>query len=290
MILDVTDKHPKEHDMTLVRLVDLGENHAGDDWVVGDPHGQRDLLTAVLRKIGFDFDRDRLIATGDIVDRGDGSEALLDMLDLPWFHSVAGNHERMLMEAAAAGFRGEDARGWMAGDGRWTLGMDEDRLTSLARKACAMPLLISAGAGEGRFHVVHAEALATGFDPLDDFALARWDGRRDEELAERLTWGRSLRLMTHEEAFGYQSRERLSKVFCGHTSVGSPAAVRGRQCFLDMCSWTGLGGLVAVNTRTGMWTMGGHSGEWFTGTVDWSGESWPDVRREQQDGRSGRLW
>ncbi|MEH6551282.1 MAG: metallophosphoesterase [Pseudomonadales bacterium] len=66
---------------------------------VGDIHGQHLHLLRDLEKRGFDQETDILIATGDLIDRGPHSRSVLGLLDQPWFFSVAGNHEFMLLDA-----------------------------------------------------------------------------------------------------------------------------------------------------------------------------------------------
>ena len=51
--------------------VRLGENCTGGrDFVAGDVHGEFEALEATLANLGFQPDRDRLFARGDLVDRG----------------------------------------------------------------------------------------------------------------------------------------------------------------------------------------------------------------------------
>lgn len=70
----------------------LAANSAGRDFVVGDLHGQYDLLMGELDRAGFDRDTDRLICVGDLVDRGPQSVECLSLLREPWFFAVLGNH------------------------------------------------------------------------------------------------------------------------------------------------------------------------------------------------------
>lgn len=73
-------------------------NTAGRDFVVGDLHGCFGLLMLALDKLAFDFKRDRLFSVGDLIDRGEQSEQCLKLLDEPWMHAIAGNHEYMFIE------------------------------------------------------------------------------------------------------------------------------------------------------------------------------------------------
>jgi serine/threonine protein phosphatase 1 len=74
-------------------------NHCGRDFVVSDIHGCFDKLEEKLTEIQFNPKTDRLFCAGDMVDRGSYSEKCLDWLSKPWFHSVRGNHEQMIINA-----------------------------------------------------------------------------------------------------------------------------------------------------------------------------------------------
>ncbi|TDT44129.1 serine/threonine protein phosphatase 1 [Halospina denitrificans] len=74
-------------------------NQRGRDFVVSDLHGQIDRLEQHLRKQHFKTGEDRLFALGDLIDRGDHSAELIQLLEERWFFSVMGNHELMLLDA-----------------------------------------------------------------------------------------------------------------------------------------------------------------------------------------------
>jgi serine/threonine protein phosphatase 1 len=67
----------------------------GQDFVVGDIHGQHDKLVNALALVGFNFIEDRLFSVGDLVDRGKGSKKVVDLLQESWFDAVKGNHEQL---------------------------------------------------------------------------------------------------------------------------------------------------------------------------------------------------
>ncbi len=80
-------------------------------YVVGDLHGQISLLIALLDKVSFDKKRDRLIAVGDVLDRGSRVGDLLNFLyeaaGAGWFQSVKGNHEESFLR-----FRSGECLSW----------------------------------------------------------------------------------------------------------------------------------------------------------------------------------
>ncbi|KDN94658.1 metallophosphoesterase [Hydrogenovibrio marinus] len=71
----------------------------GKTFVVGDVHGEFGKFMDALIAKGFNDKTDRVIAVGDIIDRGEHNNLMLDLLDFDWFFSVMGNHEFMPIEA-----------------------------------------------------------------------------------------------------------------------------------------------------------------------------------------------
>ncbi len=76
-----------------MKHLELNANKAGRDFFVGDIHGRFDLVEAAMKTVNFDPHADRIIAVGDLVDRGPYSDQVLDWLARPYFFSVLGNHE-----------------------------------------------------------------------------------------------------------------------------------------------------------------------------------------------------
>ena len=82
----------------------LREMHPdGLHFVVGDVHGERRTLEALMEKIRFDPDKDHVYFVGDY-NSGGNVRALLDYMsvyyqadyEVPGFHMIRGNHEREL--------------------------------------------------------------------------------------------------------------------------------------------------------------------------------------------------
>ena len=87
--------------MSAVRSVE--ENREGRDFVAGDVHGEFPTQEAVLTRVDFQPDRDRLFSLGDLIDRGPHSADALQ-----WMESarialcVRGNHEQILLACLEA--------------------------------------------------------------------------------------------------------------------------------------------------------------------------------------------
>lgn len=138
----------------------LPDNRAGRDFVVGDLHGHRSLLEQQLSHIGFDTARDRLFAVGDLIDRGPESLDTLALIEQPWFHTVLGNHELMLLNFL--GFyesRLHARKSFSTGGGAWVqevMARQRKRLMQLAEQAAALPLALHVD-GVQPFNVMHGD-------------------------------------------------------------------------------------------------------------------------------------
>jgi hypothetical protein len=79
----------------------LKVNTQGSDYIIGDVHGAIKAFTSLVNSLG---EHDRLMLVGDLTDRGENSEAVLDMVieankkSPGKINVVRGNHEDMLLE------------------------------------------------------------------------------------------------------------------------------------------------------------------------------------------------
>jgi len=98
-------------------------------YAIGDVHGRRDLLAALLIAIGEDIGAStaRIVFLGDIIDRGPESRQCLDLVirtleHYPGSRLILGNHEEFLLSFLDAGSdRGTAARRWLPNGGSETL-------------------------------------------------------------------------------------------------------------------------------------------------------------------------
>lgn len=81
--------------MPSTRYQKINTHHYRHIWVVGDIHGEYQLLQSRLHQLSFFPETDLLISVGDNIDRGPESLDVLRLLNQPWFISVKGNHEAM---------------------------------------------------------------------------------------------------------------------------------------------------------------------------------------------------
>ena len=147
--------------------VRVGENSTGGrDFVAGDVHGEFAALEATLANLGFQPDRDRLFALGDLVDRGPRSaDALAWMESGRIVLSVRGNHEQMLLERIEAaetepGARGLTMHPWFARDverASWA------RWKTMIR---TMPIAATVRTRAGSVGLVHATPTTRHWDTM----------------------------------------------------------------------------------------------------------------------------
>lgn len=133
-------------------------NRKGTDFCTGDIHGAFSKLQEKLDEIGFDETKDRLFCVADMIDRGPESHLFLDWLEKPWFHSVIGNHEELLIgnyENNLGMYRCH-----MQNGGEWfenTLLVtqeDRERMYNACRK---LPYAIEIECAYGNVGIIHAD-------------------------------------------------------------------------------------------------------------------------------------
>ena len=147
------------------RFISHRLNNRGRDFAVGDIHGAFSTLQQGLDEIGFDPAEDRLFAVGDLVDRGPQSADVLDWLDKPWFHAIAGNHEMLTWRAVA----GESFPGVVHAEegGEWLQDLPRARQALIGERLKALPVVIEVETPAGTVGLVHADC------PFDDWAEMR---------------------------------------------------------------------------------------------------------------------
>lgn len=211
----------------------IGRNHAGRDFVVGDLHGCYSLLDALLLHVSFDKSKDRLISVGDLIDRGPDNIECVDLMYQPWFYTVIGNHELMLTETVRPTTDPFYVkRMWLSNGGSWSLSVSQADLEDIADGFNQLPYVIVFETAAGRFNVAHAEivkrvngyAVAASDTDIDDWTF-------DDNDLDSMVWGRTIIMSPASAASKYQSRE-LSPTFVGH-SVLTNMVVRERQIYLD---------------------------------------------------------
>ncbi|NLU16511.1 MAG: hypothetical protein GXW94_12260 [Serratia liquefaciens] len=193
-------------------ITELTTNTLGRDFVVGDIHGCLTELHDLLEHVGFDSEKDRLIAVGDLIDRGRHSLACLKLLEHPWFFSVLGNHEKLLidyMQVAEAEQQSDMAHKWRMAGGDWFFELNDEQQQRCYQLGVVLPWGILLHVGHYSYCVIHAE-LPPEINNLAAFLAGL--RARDPFLQQSCLSGRRR----------YQAKysvpvEGISFVLCGHT-------------------------------------------------------------------------
>lgn len=200
------------------KILRLPVNHSGRDFVVGDIHFKTIDLHRGLHALEFDKTKDRVIAVGDVLDRGPGVLDGLKLLGEPWFYCVQGNHERMLIDA----YRDNPTARYVAhGAGWWPTIADESK-GLIIDKLSSLPLAIEIESNNGIVGVVHADVPAGVTWPA---FLAELDNQAFEDVA---LWGRE-RIKKHYR----DGVPDAWRVCTGHTWVPRPLRL-GNVIALDI--------------------------------------------------------
>ncbi|MEN5141225.1 metallophosphoesterase [Pseudomonas juntendi] len=199
-------------------LLKLPNNLVGRDFVVGDIHFKTRELHRGLQALGFDRSVDRLIAVGDLIDRGPGMLDGLKLLGEPWFYTVKGNQEQMLIDA----YRANPHLPYSAHGARWWMSIDEESKPMIIAKLESLPLIIEVETAQGPVGVVHADVPA-------GLSWAEFTGGIDNpQFQDIALWGRE-RIKKHHRG-GVPDAWR---VCIGHTWI--PQALRfGNVLALDV--------------------------------------------------------
>lgn len=191
--------------MTILRLK---RNLVARDYLVGDIHGEYRALAAHLEMIGFQPEKgDRLIATGDLVDRGSNSAECLDWMAEDWFYAVKGNHEIMCI---ASHNQELNSLSHSLDGGDWFLDMPTHERKIYVDAFEALPVAIELETSQGLVGIVHADLPVADWRCLEP-ALQGPDGLR---FARICMWSRRRFRRKFAEQIG-----GVRAVVCGHHAV-----------------------------------------------------------------------
>lgn len=155
-------------------------------WVVGDLHGCYTLLMSELDKVNFDPAQDLLISVGDLVDRGAESVECLELIMMPWFRAVRGNHEQMMIDGLS---QHGNVSHWLVNGGGWFFNLDYDKerlAKALVHKAAELPVIIELETGDKTVVICHADYPHNEyeFDKPVDSSQVIWNRERVSEAQD----------------------------------------------------------------------------------------------------------
>lgn len=200
-------------------------NTVGRDFVVGDIHGCYDKLLAALDDIGFDRKADRLFAVGDLVDRGHQNEQVVELLREPWFFSVRGNHDQMLLDAVNNPDDDFYTIHHVQNGGAWYYGLPTDQKQEIAALLGSLPVAIEVMTKYGTIGVVHAQVLGNDWNAMVDSIES--GGNAGKYATQVALWSRQKVLSSDN------SKVRgVHHVYVGHTVVNFPT-ILGNVTYTD---------------------------------------------------------
>mgnify|MGYP003407724926 FL=1 len=206
----------------------LPRNERGRDFVVGDIHFKTIDLHKGLTALGFDSAVDRVVAVGDVIDRGPSVLDGLKLLGESWFFTVKGNHEQMLIDA----YRENPNAVYAANGARWWMSIADDSKPMIIEKLESLPSAIEIESTRGTVGVVHADVPA-GMS-WQDFA-----GSLDNAQIENVAFWSMTRVIKHYR----EGVPGIWRVCTGHTWVPQPLRLGN---FLALDATGGAAGPLAI--------------------------------------------
>lgn len=195
------------------KMLTVGKNTIGSDYVVGDPHGCFTSLRKLLKEVNFNTQTDRLFCTGDWVDRGPDSLEVLEWLAQPWVWSVRGNHEDMALETENVA--------WIASHlqhgGVWFRSLADEDALRYTTVFSSLPWALEIQTDVGMVGVVHAEVPNDDWNAFKEI-LKEPPSYFQDRCAEKALWGRSI----IKNPGQYQGVVGIDRVCVGHTPVTQP--------------------------------------------------------------------
>lgn len=188
------------------------ENTIGRDFATSDLHGCYDLLHEQMRLNAFDMSKDRLFIGGDNCDRNPDSTNILDYIYEPWFHSIRGNHEEMLITA----FENPTSRNayemLYCNGGEWFYDCTPEKQKAIYEAFKSLPLAIEIETPKGLIGLIHAQV------PFNDWEQFRGSTKAELEWNGYATaqWAR-----TKYDKKDATDVKGLYKLFCGHSPTDS---------------------------------------------------------------------
>lgn len=192
----------------------FNKNQLGRDFVVGDLHGMFSTLEVFLDKLKFNPTIDRVFSVGDLIDRGPESYRVLEFLDKPWFFSVRGNHEMMLINS-------ENDKGvyqsWVKNNGgSWWKDIDPITQKKIRERINKLPITFEVTCDTGQVGIVHAD-VPVGLSWKDIIKNIH----SDKDVQDYVMWSRNRYkyIQTTNETIAV---EGIELIVVGHTTVAKP--------------------------------------------------------------------
>ena len=213
----------------------IEKNTSGRDFLCSDIHGCYSVLSETMAAHEFNQDRDRLFCLGDLIDRGPDSQAALSWLAQPWFYSIQGNHERMLINAM------DDASNslwnqWMYWGGDWAEDLGLEQLELFYKAFTQLPLAVELELSNGkRIGLVHGELPneCNWDDVLTTLKNLTPQDVEKNKLTSDMLWRKSQPYLPAYESAQVLPVRGIDHIFHGHTIVADYLTI-GNRTFMDL--------------------------------------------------------
>lgn len=211
------------------------KNQFGRDFICSDIHGHFYLLDEKLAEVNFDTERDRLFCLGDLIDRSEDSVNVLDYLKCPWFYSILGNHEVMLIDVVQSGDP-DVARQWYSWGGDWAENLSIDDLEVYSQAFANLPITIELELDKGyRIGLVHA-SLPNKTDWNKTRRILHTVNNTKYVSDDALLWEMLWSKAPLDNAKAIKPVANIDHVFHGHTIVNEITTI-GNRTYMDLGSY-----------------------------------------------------
>lgn len=199
-------------------ISEFEKNDKGTDYFIGDIHGECGKVMEALNRVSFNFNTDRLFSVGDLIDRGPDNLKCLWLLKEPWFFSIKGNHEQLMLDALKRGSDRVDEQMWHVNGGDWYYKQPHEMILATEKMIPVVSGLPNA-IKVGNIGVVHAECPTNDWDMLE--------GQVEGYMREKAMWSR--KRITNKETWLVRG---VDAVVVGHTPVVE-TTILGNHVYID---------------------------------------------------------
>lgn len=205
-------------------------NTAGRDFATSDLHGYYDLLHEAMRLNTFDTTKDRLFVGGDNCDRNPDSTNILDYIYEPWFHSIRGNHEEMLITAYENPTSRNAYEMLYCNGGEWFYDCTPDKQKAIYEAFKSLPLAIELETKSGEtVGIIHAEVCYNSWTKFKNATKAELEWN----VESTALWAR-----TRYDQKDITLVEGIDRVYAGHSPTDSgEVEVLGNVHYIDLGSF-----------------------------------------------------
>ena len=197
----------------------------GRVFVFPDLHGCYDQFMSKLDELDFNFDEDKAILLGDLVDRGPKSLDCFNLIFSSWTEVIKGNHEQFAYYAL---FDQLDKQNHCTHGGEWFYRLPEDVQLAIAKTVDDLPITLTLNRKGKRYGFIHGDfpTIAKTWDHLNKLLESDFLGDQIEQIC---VWGRSCATSKSQIKCTIKG---IDHVYLGHTVFQTPRTT-GNMTFLD---------------------------------------------------------